>query len=221
MYLYELPISLYSFKVRLAIALKGASIELRAPPGGTYRSPEFRAINPAGTIPALVDGDFVLAESDAIVEYLDDMKCGAALLPEDPKRRARTRMISRWCDMRLEANIRVLFPMITPARRDLGIIAAADARIVAALDLFEQALDNDGPFAFGAEPGLVDCGLTAATLWLSAIAAHLPLSAKPGRKLQRTIDAMRANHTVATPIQLYEALIDGWVNEQRATLDPM
>ena len=61
MYVIELPISLYSFKLRLAIALKGASIEGREPPGGTYRSAEFRKINPAGTIPVLVDGDFILA----------------------------------------------------------------------------------------------------------------------------------------------------------------
>jgi len=34
MYIYQLPVSLYSFKLRLALRLKGLSIELREPPGG-------------------------------------------------------------------------------------------------------------------------------------------------------------------------------------------
>ncbi|MCA3514127.1 MAG: glutathione S-transferase N-terminal domain-containing protein, partial [Rhodobacter sp.] len=55
MHIYQLPISLYSFKLRLALKLKGLDIELRDPPGGSYRSPDNLAINPAGTIPALID----------------------------------------------------------------------------------------------------------------------------------------------------------------------
>ena len=70
MLIYQLPISLYSFKLRLALRLKGIEIEMREPPGGGYRSDAYRAINPAGTIPALVDGQGLLAETDAIIEYL-------------------------------------------------------------------------------------------------------------------------------------------------------
>lgn len=214
MYIYELPISLYSFKLRLAIALKGIAIEGRMPPGGSYRSTEFRDINPAGSIPALVDGDLTLAESDAIVEYLDDRNVGEALLPSNPQLRARTRMMSRWCDLRLEPNVRMLFPMVKPAGRDAGIIASADTRISAALALFEQTLDDEGPFALGAEAGLVDCGLVASLAWLSAIAPTLGLAAKPGRRIARTIGAMRASDATAEMIEAYQALVANWVTEQ-------
>lgn len=214
MYIYELPISLYSFKLRLAIALKGAVIEARMPPGGSYRSTEFRSINPAGTIPFLVDGDVALAESDAIIEYLDDKNVGETLLPSDPRLRARTRMMSRWCDLRLEPNVRMLFRMVKPAGRDAESIAAADTRISAALALFEQTLDDEGPFALGAKAGLVDCGLVASLTWFSAIAPTLELSTTPGHRIARTISAMRSSDATAEMIQGYQALVANWVTDQ-------
>ncbi len=211
MIIYELPISLYSFKLRLAIALKGATIELRAPPGGTYRSPEFRAINPAGTIPTLVDGDFVLSESDAIVEFLDDVHAGTRLLPADPQLRARTWMLSRWCDLRLEPHVRSLFPVVKAATRDTSSIAAADERIAAALALIETALDDEGRYALGAEPGLVDCGLMASMAWLAELAPALKLSARPGEKLARAADVLQKNLVTSAEIEAYRTLVRKWV----------
>lgn len=198
---------LYSFKLRLAIALKGSSIEGREPPGGSYRSAEFRNINPAGTIPVLVDGDFILAESDAIIEYLDDARIGSPLLPSDPKKRARTRMLSRWCDLRLEAAVRSLFPMIKSPEPDRARIAATDARIAAALELLEQSLDKEGPFSLGARPGLVDCGLVAIAMWLEGIRAKLNFSAEPGPKLARTIEAMLTHQATDEMIQSHRLSI--------------
>lgn len=211
MIVYEMPISLYSFKLRLAIALKGASIEGHAPPGGTYRSEEFRSINPAGTIPALVDADFVLAETDAIVEYLDDTNVGNRLLPSDPRQRARTRMLSRWCDLRLEPHVRSLFPMIKTPSRDATLIATSDARIAAALTLFEETLDDLGPYALGQQPGLVDCGLTASLSWLSELTPILKLSARPGEKMMRTTAALRTNISTANIVSGYQARIRDWM----------
>lgn len=214
MFIYQLPISLYSFKLRLAIALKGATLELRTPPGGTYRSAEFRAINPAGTIPTLIDDDFTLTESDAIIEYLDDMNVGAALLPADPQQRARARMMSRWCDMRLEPAVRALFAMVKPDSRNPESIAAADARIAAALDLLEQALDDEGPYALGARAGLPDCGLTASLVWLAEFSGPLKLTAQPGHKVSRTLAAMNANDTVAGEIGSYRTLAADWIKSR-------
>jgi glutathione S-transferase len=55
---------------------------------GEHQRPEFRAINPAGKIPVLVDGDLVLTESVAIVLYLAEKYPEKGLLPKDPKQRA-------------------------------------------------------------------------------------------------------------------------------------
>ena len=60
---------------------------------GEHRSPEFLAINPAGKIPVLVDGDSVIPESAAIVLYLAEKYPDGGLMPTDLKERAQ---VYRW-----------------------------------------------------------------------------------------------------------------------------
>jgi len=60
---------------------------------GEHRSPEFLEINPAGKIPALVDGDLVVTESVAIVLYLAEKYRDRALMPADLQQRAE---LNRW-----------------------------------------------------------------------------------------------------------------------------
>jgi glutathione S-transferase len=206
MLIYQLPISLYCFKLRLALRLKGVEIGMMVPPGGSYRSPEYAAINPAGTIPALVDGAFWLAESDAIIEYLDDLDLGAPLRSPDLRLRARDRMLSRWCDMRLEPAVRRLFPQINPSRRDPAAVPDVDATIGAALAVMEKGLDADGPFACGPAPGLTDCGLTATLVWLEALTVTLALNARPGPRLLRSLRALSEDLRTRDEVSAYRAL---------------
>jgi glutathione S-transferase len=72
----------------LGVDFEGVTVNLRA---GEHRSPAFLAINPAGKLPALVDGDLVLTESAAIVWYLAE-KYGK-FLPADLAGRAE---VNRW-----------------------------------------------------------------------------------------------------------------------------
>jgi glutathione S-transferase len=60
---------------------------------GEHKRPEFLARNPAGKIPVLVDGDFVLTESVAIVLYLAEKYAEAGLLPAALEARAQ---VNRW-----------------------------------------------------------------------------------------------------------------------------
>ena len=60
---------------------------------GDQRKPEYLKINPNGVMPSLEDGDFVLWESDAIMQYLCSKKPGQTLWPSDPKAQAD---VSRW-----------------------------------------------------------------------------------------------------------------------------
>ncbi len=63
------------------------------PTKGELRRPEFLAVNPAGKLPVLVDGDFILTESVAIVLYLAEKYPEKGLLPSGLRARAE---VNRW-----------------------------------------------------------------------------------------------------------------------------
>ncbi|MBL8588571.1 MAG: glutathione S-transferase family protein [Methylobacteriaceae bacterium] len=210
MHIYQLPISLYSFKLRLALRLKDIEIPFREPPGG-YRSDAFAQINPARTIPALGDGAFWLAESDAIIEYLDDAVLGRPLRSDDLQARARDRMLSRWCDFGLEPAVRRLFPLVAPETRQPSAVAECAEIVTVRLDRLEAGLDAIGPFAAGPTPGLADCGLTATCAWIDALADVGLLGRLEQPRLQRTLSAMRAHRACMAEIAAYRALTEGWV----------
>ena len=60
---------------------------------GAHKKPEFLAINPNGAVPAVVDGDFTLSESNAILQYAADLVGSDKHYPKDLKQRAD---INRW-----------------------------------------------------------------------------------------------------------------------------
>lgn len=169
--LYGTPISVYCCKLRLALALKGLDLPETPPPGG-YASAAYRAIVPQGTIPALVEGDFVLAESDAIVEYLDEIGAGHPLMPEGAQARAWTRALSRFIDTRLEPAARALFPLVGTGN---PVPQAMKDALRHPLDTLAQ-LAGDGPYLMGsATPGLADCGFWAVSAVLEALDGALGL----------------------------------------------
>jgi glutathione S-transferase len=66
---------------------------------GRNRDPDYLAMNPNGRVPTLVDGDFVLWESNSIMRYLVLARApGSPIYPEAPKRRAG---VDRWLDWTL------------------------------------------------------------------------------------------------------------------------
>ncbi|OYU38209.1 MAG: glutathione S-transferase [Pseudorhodobacter sp. PARRP1] len=73
MKLYDYVLSASCYKIRLMAALMGVKLQTEAVdfhPGRAHRSADFRSLNPAGTLPVLVDGDLVLTESTAMLVYL-------------------------------------------------------------------------------------------------------------------------------------------------------
>jgi maleylacetoacetate isomerase len=106
--------SLAACRVRIALALKGVKAE-EIPVNlmqGEQLKPEYRAVNAQAVLPALVlDDGSTLFESMAIIEYLDETHPEPALLPKDPKGRARVRALAQIvaCDGH---------PLIVPRIRD-------------------------------------------------------------------------------------------------------
>nr|KAJ0188415.1 hypothetical protein LSAT_V11C900489700 [Lactuca sativa] len=88
--LYSFFMSSCSFRVRIALNLKGLDYEYKAINlfKNEQHSPEFLKINPIGYVPALVDGDIVLADSLAIILYLEEKYPNHPLLPHDLAKKA-------------------------------------------------------------------------------------------------------------------------------------
>ncbi len=101
-----------AYRVRIALNLKGlqaeqASIHLQR---GEQRLSGYLELQRQGLVPALIDGDAVLGQSLAILEYLEERYPDVPLLPEDPVARARVRQIALLvaCDIHPLNNLRVL-----------------------------------------------------------------------------------------------------------------
>ncbi|BDW86445.1 glutathione S-transferase family protein [Roseicyclus marinus] len=202
MVLYATPISVYCCKLRLALALKGLHLPEIAPPGG-YGSAAYRAIVPQGTIPALVQDGFILAETDAIVEYLDEIGAGQPLMPQDPRERARSRALSRFIDMRLEPSVRALFPLVGAEHRVPDPLRAALLRQLETL----ERLADDGPYLAGQHPGIADCGLWAVAVVLEALDGALAL----GLPRPSVAGAGEGLSACAPLIAEYRAQMAAWV----------
>ena len=89
--------SLASFRVRIALNLKGMDCDIETVDllEGDQFEGAYRAVNPQPVVPALVDGGTTLFQSLAIVEYLDETRPEPPLLPADPGGRARVRGIAQ------------------------------------------------------------------------------------------------------------------------------
>ena len=163
MKLYGFFRSATSHRLRIALNLKGlrydqVAIDLRKE---QHLGEAYKAINPQQLVPALDIGDTVLAQSPAIIEWLEERYPTPALLPTDPLERAQVRALAAivGCDVHPVNNRRIL-----EALRHR--FSAADATINdwcatwigAGFDAFDTLVraQGRGPFAFGAQPSLAD-----------------------------------------------------------------
>jgi maleylpyruvate isomerase len=114
MKLYSYFRSSAAYRVRIALNLKGLAYEY-APihllrDGGQQLKPDYRELNPDGIVPTFIDGDNVLTQSLAIIEYLDEMHPEPALLPGTPLDRAFVRSVALQiaCEIHPVDNLRIL-----------------------------------------------------------------------------------------------------------------
>ncbi len=168
MIFYATALSSYSAKVRIVLIAKGVSVEEREPPDG-YRSAAYRALVPMGTLPALNDDGFVLSESEAINEYLEERFPAPPLLPATPAARAQVRFLARFHDLYLEPPVRSLFPHVSPLRRDPAVVAARMAELRQRIGQL-ATLAKPAPYLAGENLSLADCGY-AVTLPLADMLA--------------------------------------------------
>jgi maleylpyruvate isomerase len=174
MKLYNYFRSSASFRVRIALALKGLSYDYIAVhlPKGEHKSPEYAAVSPDGLVP-LLDmgagsstgaGQAKLSQSMAIIEYLEELHPTPALLPADALGRARVRALAQSvaCEIHPLNNLRVLKYLTKELKVDEDTKNTWYRHWVReGLVSFEKqlALLPAGKFCYGDTPTLADCCL--------------------------------------------------------------
>ncbi|WBU57243.1 FtsZ-binding protein FzlA [Paracoccus sediminicola] len=102
--LYHSPLSPFSRKVRLVLAEKRIEVEL-AEERYWEQDPELYRRNPAGKIPVLRLDGMLLAESQAICEYLDETVPVPPLMPDGAAGRYEVRRLCAWFDDKFNAEV--------------------------------------------------------------------------------------------------------------------
>lgn len=203
MQIYGSTISPFVRKVAVFAEEKGIAFDLiPAAPGDP--SPAFRAISPFGQIPAMVDGDFTLADSTAIVTYLEAKHGEPALIPADPQLRGRTIWFDELADTvvfgagRSMLFNRVVGPLFRGGAGDAAVADAAERDQWPAILAYVDKEAGDREFLVGDALTLADIAITSA--FASALHACSPIDAVAYPNLARYLDAMLARPAFATRV---------------------
>ncbi len=161
--LHDFPLSSASYRVRIALNLKGVAYERRnyVLRGGEQRGADYLAINPAGLVPCLEIDGLRLTQSLAIVEYLDSRFPEPRLIPQDPALRARAQAMALTvaCDIHPLNNLRVLQFLERDLQQDSEQVNRWYAHwIDLGFSALEAMLEDgpEGPFALGDTVGIAD-----------------------------------------------------------------
>lgn len=159
MQLYTYYRSTSSYRVRIALALKGLAYD--ALPVNLLKGEQgqaaYRAVNPQGRVPTLWVDDNPLLQSSAIIEYLEERWPQPALLPTDLMQRAQIRGVAAiiGADIHPLHNVAVLNRLRQWGHNEAQIQEWIGHWISEGLGTVEVLLGDEG-FCFGEQPGLAD-----------------------------------------------------------------
>ncbi|MBL8328321.1 MAG: maleylacetoacetate isomerase [Rubrivivax sp.] len=165
MELYSYFRSSASYRVRIAMALKGIEYDYKAVHLGRneHLNESFGAVAASRLVPLLIDGDQAITQSLAIIEYLDEIRPEPPLLPADPAGRAWVRSLAMdiACEIHPLNNLRVLRYLVGPMK-----LSEDDKNrwyrhwVETGLEIVERRLAvKPGTYCHGEAPGLADCVL--------------------------------------------------------------
>ena len=165
MQLYNFYRSSASYRVRIALALKGLDFEYK--PVHLSKNEQFKesyaAVSASRLVPLLIDGEHTLTQSMAIIEYLDETHPLPPLLPATPAGRARVRALAQdiACEIHPLDNLRVLRYLV----RELKVSEDDKNRwyrhwVETGLEVVESRLAaQPATYCHGDTPTLADCVL--------------------------------------------------------------
>ncbi len=160
--LYDYFRSSASYRVRIALNLKGVDFEPRPVSlvQGDQQAASYRALNPQGFVPMLEIDGHRLTQSLSIIVYLDQTRSDPPLIPTDPAEAAHVRSLALAvaCDIHPLNNLRVLQYLqgtfgIDDAAKDLWYRHWIEEGLAA---LEQMARPHAGTFLFGDSPTIAD-----------------------------------------------------------------
>jgi len=213
MILYGSSLSPFTRKALAFSGEKGIELELR-PTGSAPGQPseDFIAASPFRRMPALRDGDFTLADSSAIVHYLEAKYPDPALIPSDPQLRGKTIWYEEFADTILvTCGAKIFFNLIV-APRFLGKPGDEEAARQAELNDLPPILDYLEEVVPDADGYLVGDKLTLADIAVASPFANF-------RHTQTKVDPERYPRTVAYVDRiLARPSIAPWIEREAAFL---
>ena len=195
MIVYGSSLSPYVRKVLAFAAEKGIEVESK-PIALGEQDPAFREASPFGKMPGFRDGDFAISDSSAIITYLEAIKPEPALIPAEPRARARTIWYDEFADtLLMGCGGKMFFNRVVAPRflKREGDLAAADRaereELPPFLDYLERVIPESG--------FLVEDRLTLADLSVASPFAnfdHMGVSCDPERypRLKTYVEAILA-----------------------------
>jgi glutathione S-transferase len=212
---YASPVSLYCAKLRILLRHKQLEWQEVHPDGG-YNAESFRQLVPAGTMPAIADGELVLADSEAIAEYLEETHPEPAMLPRQAAARARCRERSRFHDTRLEPEVRRLFAHVGVATASSDIVRAQSAALIQRFTELSRLLAADTTLDTS-QLSLGDCGFPVSFAWIDAFTAVMGLALEWPQNLRDYRAQIEQHAAVRKELAAYAPAMDAWLNSK---LDP-
>jgi glutathione S-transferase len=211
MILYGSSLSPYTRKVLAYAGEKGIEVDLQ-PTGFPNPSSEFLEASPFRKMPALRDGDYTLADSSAIIHYLEAKHPEPALIPSDAKSRGKVIWYEEFADTILFACGGKIFFNRIVAPRFMGRECDEAAVQAAELNDLPPILDYLEKVVPGAEGYLVGDRLTLADIAVAGPFANF-------RHTNTRIDPERYPRTVAyVDRMLARPSLSRWLEQERAFL---
>ena len=212
MILYGSSMSPFVRKVLAYAGEKGIEFDVQ-PVGVADQNPEFRRASPFGKMPALVDGDFALADSSAIIQYLEAKHPQPELIPPEPKLRGRCIWYEEFADTILAACgakiffNRIVAPVFLKREGDLAAAEAAERdELPKVLDYLESVVPEGEGFLVGDRLTLADIAVASPFANL----AHLKVE----------VDETKYPRTFAYTRRILERpSFAPWVERERAFLE--
>jgi glutathione S-transferase len=167
MILYGSSLSPFVRKVLAFAAEKGIELEV-VPVGPGDPNPDFRAASPFGKMPGFADGDYRLADSSAIIHYLEAKHPEPALIPADPRSRGRTIWFDEFGDTILAAcGAKMFFNRVVaprflkrPGNEEVANAAERD-ELPPILDYLETVVPGGGGYLVGDSLTLADIAVAS------------------------------------------------------------